>query len=291
MVTRQRATTSQGHEVECHCRRYVDRVAIVTGAAQGMGRVIAQRLAQEGARVLIADVQEERVQRTAKQLQERTGMSFVGFGGDLSAPGVADAMAQRAVESFGRIDTLVNNAGYGVIKPFLDYSEELMQRTVNFNLWTTIRSCRAVLPTMLEQGYGRIVNLGAEAFRTGLLYHTIYGGAAKGGVVGLTTTLGREMATKGITVNCVSPHGTDTELDGSDEPPPRAQDPERHPPDIMRIMSGNGDFEKSQTFREIRMERRAHPTEIAAAVAFMGSPEASFITGQLLSVNGGAALV
>ena len=290
MVIPGRVVTSLGHEVECHCRRYVDRVAIVTGAAQGLGRVIAHRLAQEGAKVLIADIQKERLQRTAKQLEEQTGMSFAAFTGDLSVPGVADAMAKQATEAFGRIDTLVNNAGFGVIMPLLDYSEELMQRTINGNLWTTIRSCRAVLPVMLEAGYGRIVNIGADAFRTGLLYHTIYGGAAKGGVVGLTTTLAREMATKGVTVNCISPHGNDSELDGSDEPPERAGDPSRHPPQYLTEFRGNS-FREGQTFRDIKMERRGHPTELAAAVAFIGSPEASFITGQLLSVNGGAAML
>ena len=290
MVSHRRVPTSLGHEVECHCQRYVDQVAIVTGGAQGLGRVIALRLAQEGAKVLIADHQEEKVHRTAKQLEEQTGMPFVATAGDLAVPGVADAMAKRAMEAFGRIDTLVNNAGYTVIRPFLEYSEELMQRTINFNLWTAIRSCRAVLPYMLERGYGRIVNIGADAFRTGLVFHTVYGGAAKGGVLGLTTTLAREMATKGITVNCVSLHGTDTYLDGSDDPPQSDPDPERHSQEAMRQLIGSS-FREGQAFRDIKMERLAHPTEVAAAVAFIGSPEASFITGQLLSVNGGAAML
>ena len=116
---------------------------------------------------------------------------------------------QAAVSVLGRVDILVNNAGGGVIRPTLEHTEDTLQATVNNNLWTTIRCTLAVLPQIVEQGYGRIVNIGAESVRNGLVDHAIYN-AAKGGVHGLTSGLARESATAGITVNTVAPSYVET---------------------------------------------------------------------------------
>jgi len=140
--------TTQAFAHETRCRRFEGRVAIVTGAGQGLGRVIARRIAEEGASVVVADIQLEKVCTTAEQLEQETGRPFVAFGGDLSLPGQAEEMAQLALRSFGRIDTLVNNAAALIRMRLVDFTEELMQQAVRGNVWTTLRCCKAVLPAM-----------------------------------------------------------------------------------------------------------------------------------------------
>ena len=272
--------------VATHAKRYEGRVALVTGAAQGLGRVIARRLAEEGAKVAVADVQEDRVKLTADQLREETGQPFLAFTGDLSKEGVADDVVKRTIAEFGQLDTLVNNAAALIRLKLVDFTEDLMQRAVAWNVWNTLRCCKAVLPHMIDRKYDRIVNIGGEAWRTGVPYHTLLAGVGKGSMIGLTATLAGEVAHLGVTVNCVSPAMIESEADGNPVPMlPSFRDPSWTPPaffeDMKRMGGGRG----------FGIGRAAHPSEVAAAVAFFGSPEAAYVTGQHLGASGGAAML
>jgi NAD(P)-dependent dehydrogenase (short-subunit alcohol dehydrogenase family) len=169
--------------------------------------------------------------------------------------------------------------------PLVDFTEELMQKAVKWNVWNTLRCCKAVLPNMLSRRYGRIVNIAGEAWRTGTPFHTLLGGIGKGSMVGLTATLAGEHSGNGITVNCISPSAVDTSADGGPPGPAGFRDPAWNPPEVL---------EKLKSFTsgaQLGIGRPAHPTEIAAAVAFFGAPEASYVTGQHIGVSGGRAML
>jgi 2,3-dihydroxy-2,3-dihydro-p-cumate dehydrogenase len=257
-------------------RRFEGRVAIVTGAAKGIGRAIAERFLDEGAAVAVADVLGNTLHDTANELAARGGR-VIHDAGDLSQPGVADRLVARTLAELGGLDVLVNNAGGGVIRPYLAHTEETMRATLDRNLVSTIRMTTAALPKLIERGYGRIVMIGAESVRNGLWMHAMYN-AAKGGVHGLTTGLAREVIGHGITVNCVAPSAVMT-----DEVRVMLAEPDKLPPEWQ-------DFWK-RCLASIPAGRPAEVDEVVATVAFMASAEASFITGQVVSVNGGSSML
>ncbi len=251
--------------------RFADKVAVVTGAARGIGLAVARRFGEEGALLVLADIDGPALDNAVTALGEG-GVKVHAVTADLSSRAGAAALRLEALDRAGRLDILVNNAGGGVIRPTLDHTEETLRATVDRNLWTTIYCTLEVLPVMRRQQYGRIVNIGAESVRNGLYDHAIYN-AAKGGVHGLTTGLAREFVADGITVNTVAPSMVATEQVA------RLMDNAAAAPALQRIID------------TIPAGRAASVEEVAAAVAFVASDEARFITGQVISVNGASSML
>jgi len=253
-------------------------VAIVTGAARGMGVEIARSLAAAGAKILVCDVLEEGLDATVEIARDAGAPDAAAHRADLSGESGAQGMVAAAVARWGKIDILVNNAGGGVIRPFLQHTSETLKATIDRNLWTTIWCCHAVLPHMVEAKRGRIINIGAESVRSGLDSHAGYN-AAKGGVHGMTTGLAREFAPHGITVNTVAPAGMLT-------PEIRAMfDPKSE----VYAKHMIGDI--NQFVEAIPMKRLAEMSEVASLVVYLAEPGAAYITGQTISVNGGSSML
>jgi 2,3-dihydroxy-2,3-dihydro-p-cumate dehydrogenase len=246
------------------------RTAVVTGAASGIGLGIATRLIANGAAVFAAT----RTKDDLERVLEHAAIAG-GFIGELHHPGVADDLVATAVETLGNVDILINNAGGGVIRPTLEHTEESLRATIDNNLWTTIYCVRAVLPHMVSRGHGRIINIGADSVRTGLVDHAMYN-AAKGGVHAMVTGLAREFATAGITANTVAPCYVRTPelttLIESGQAPPR----------LLQVVA--------EATTIVQMRRPGNPAEVAAAVAFLAGEDSRFITGQTIYVNGGSSM-
>lgn len=255
-------------------QRFEGRTVVVTGAAQGIGLRIAERFASEGANLVVADIAADKLTDAAATLKPSSAGPAVPVTADLSRDEGAQRVVETAIAEFGSLDVLVNNAGGGVIQPTFSHTEETLRQTLDRNLWTTIYCSIAALRVMADAGYGRIVNIGAESVRNGLYNHAIYN-AAKGGVHGLTTGWAREFAPFGITVNTVAPSGTLTEQ--------LAAATELDIPEVREFVTN--------TLALIPMGRFAEMSEIASAVAYLASEEARFITGQVLSVNGGSSML
>ena len=246
------------------------RTAIVTGAASGIGLGISARLIADGAAVFAAVRSKEDLERVYEHARIAGG-----FVGELDKPGAADDLVRTAVETLGDVDVLVNNAGGGVILPTLEHTEETLRATVDNNLWTTIYCVRAVLPHMVSRGHGRIVNIGADSVRTGLVDHAMYN-AAKGGVHAMVTGIAREFAGAGITANTVAPCYVRT-------------------PELANLCeSGDAPARLTRVVEEataiVPMGRPGDPAEVAAAVAFLAGEDSRFITGQTIYVNGGSSM-
>lgn len=245
------------------------QVAIITGAGRGIGVAIARRLFDDGACVMLSDLSQDGADAAAAVF-DREGVRTAAFGGDLSEASIADALVAATVARFGSLEILVNNAGGGILRPFLSHTPETLRATIDRNLWTSIWCSYYALPIMKKAGYGRIVNIGADSVRNGLINHAGYN-AAKGGVHGMTTGLAREFARDGITVNTVAPCAVQTQqLEEL-----RAVDPEF----VDRVLS------------VIPIGRAATEAEVASMTAYLVTREAAFVTGQVISVNGGSTML
>jgi dihydroxycyclohexadiene carboxylate dehydrogenase len=261
-------------------RRLKDKVCVVTGAGQGIGRASARRLGQEGGKIVVADRIDESATKAVLELHDR-GVEAVKALVDLTSFAGAQELMRVAKAAYGRIDVLVNNVGGTIwIKPYHLYSEDEVKLELERSLYPTLWCCLAALPIMMEQRSGAIVNIGSQAVRG--LYRLPYA-ASKGGIEALTKVLSMEYGSYGIRVNTVSPAGTEI----PDRVTPRllirpgalvadGPDPEKY----RREMGEN--IRSQQALR-----RRGLPEEQAAAVAFLASDDASYITGQIINCSGG----
>ena len=242
------------------------RVAFVTGGAGGIGRAIVSALAAEGLRVGVGDLSTDAAGEVA------ASVSGCGVRVDVTDPASVAAAVAAVAGELGAIDVLVNCAGWDELKPFLDTDEEFSKRVLEINLSGAIRTTRAVLPSMIERGGGRLVHVASDAGRVGSSLEAIYS-AAKGGLIAFSKTIAREMARHGVTSNSVCPGPTDTPLLGAIA---------KASPDADRVIA-------SMT-RAVPMRRLGQPADVAAAVAFLASEQAGYITGQTLSVSGGLTM-
>ncbi len=256
-------------------RRLEDKVAIVTGAAQGIGRATALRLGAEGANVVVADRAEEQARAVVDEL-ERLGAAGELALVDLEHWDGAEALVRQTVERHGRIDVAVHNVG-GTIwaKPYHEYPIDQIEKEVQRSLWPTLWCCRAVVPHMVERRSGVIVNVGSVATRG---IHRVPYSACKGGVHAVTVCLAMELGEYGIRVNCVAPGA----IDVGERAIPRAPAP------YTEAETGWMHDVIDQTLRDASIKRMGRPEEIASAVAFLASDDASYITGQVLDASGGA---
>jgi len=245
------------------------RVAVVTGGGRGIGEAIAQELAAAGSAVAVWDVDGDRAAAAAKAIVAEHGGRAVGIHVDVADAGSVDAAVVRTEEELGPIDILVNNAGVDVIGPFLESDPASWERIIGVNLRGPITTCHRIVRDMVARGAGRVVNLGSDAGKVGSSGEAVYS-ATKGGVIAFTKTLAREVASSGVTVNCVCPGPTDTAL-------------------LDQVAQTSQKLYDSLA-RAIPLKRIAQPSDIAPAVVFLAGDGAAYITGQALSVSGGLTM-
>lgn len=244
------------------------KVALITGAAQGMGRAVAQRMAAAGARLVLNDRNPQTLRAAARAL-EGTAAELEPVAGDVSSGRDVSRMVERALERFGAIHILVNNAG--VLKPtaVIEIEEEEWDWVVSVNLKGTYLCSRAVLPAMRREGWGRIVNFSSTAGKSVSTLGGAHYTAAKAGVLGFTRHLAQEEAPYGITVNAVCPGLIDTEM-----------------------VRDTIDSERIRAYaRSFPISRIGKPGEVAELVAFLASDRAAYITGASLDINGGDLMI
>jgi 3-oxoacyl-[acyl-carrier protein] reductase len=243
------------------------RVAVVTGGARGIGRAIVEKLASLGANVVVADMLFDLAQKTAQEISQSTSKKIIATTLNVTDAKSSIEMVDRTLAEFGRLDILVNNAGITRDTIILYMEEADWDAVLNVNLKGAFNCSKAVLRTMIKQHYGRIVNISSVSGQAGQAGQTNYS-ASKAGLIGFTKALAREVASRQITVNAVAPGFISTSLTV----------------DLT-------DKQKKSMLDSTPIGRMGKPEEIAAAVAFLASAEAAYITGQVLAVDGGMAMM
>ncbi len=247
------------------------RTALITGGGRGIGREICLGLARDGRRVAVADFRQDEAAKTVALIAEAGGTAMAVAMDVADSDSVATGLIE-VVDELGPVEILVNCAGWDDLKPFLDTDEAFWDRIIEVNYKGALRTVHGCLPSMIDAGWGRIVNIGSDAGRVGSSLEAVYSGA-KGGIIAFTKTIAREVARNGITANTVCPGPTATPL-----------------LDEIASSSDDGDKVIGAMARAVPMKRVGQPDEVASAVVYFCSEAAGFISGQTLSVSGGLTM-
>ncbi len=249
----------------------VERVALVTGGGSGIGRAVCAALAADGRRIAVADLNSAGAAETADVVAAAGGTALAVAMDVTSADSVLDGR-RRVLDELGPIEILVNCAGWDELVPFVDTDEDFWEKVIDVNFKGVLRTTHACLPAMTDAGWGRMVNISSDAARVGSSLESVYSGA-KGAVISFTKTIAREVARYGVTANVVCPGPTATPLlDG------------------ITAASDEGEKVIAAMARAVPMKRIGQPGDVAAAVAYLASEAAGFVTGQTLSVSGGLTM-
>ncbi len=250
--------------------KLLDRIALVTGGSRGIGRATCIAMARQGAHVVVNYHENQAAAEEVQKEIERQGRQAMVYRADVSKLTIVQAMFRSVIERFGRVDILVNNAGGGLgyNKPIQEISEEDWDRLVDFNLKGVFNCCREASRFMIKQEGGKIINISSQMARRGMSRSSLPYVAAKAGVFGITRNLARQLAPYHITVNTVAPGSIETERHLAEKTPEQ----------------------RNALIKEIPLGRTGTPEEVAAAVVFLASDDANFITGAILDINGGTYL-
>ena len=255
------------------------RTVLIPGGGRGIGYAAGVMMALQGAKVALADVVGNRASEAAARLKDETGADTLGIACDITSMAEVQKMVAETVSALGPVDVMVNTAAIVADKTFMESTPEDWKQMLDICLYGSMNVIHAVLPSMVERKYGRVVCLASDAARTGQARHSFYA-AAKGGVISLVKSVAQEVGRNGVTLNVVSPGATDTELRQGREK------------EVLASIGEERFAKREQTILRMYPTRRlGQPDDIASGIVYLCGDGASWVTGQVLSINGGFAMV